>query len=145
MILQLVEEGKLKLTDTLAKFFPQIPNANRITIAHILAHRSGIHDFTENRDYRTWRMNPRTKDEMLAIIAKGKPEFEPGEKTKYSNSGFVLLGYIVEKVGGKPYQEALKERITSKIGLKDTYLGTGNIEVNKNESFSYRYVGVGQL
>ncbi len=140
MIFQLIDEGKLKLTDTLDKFFAQIPNAKKITIAHILAHRSGIHDFTEDRDYRTWRMNPRTKDEMLAIIAKGTPDFEPDAKYSYSNSGFVLLGYIVEKVGGKPYQEALKERITSKIGPKDTYLGTGNIDTGKNESFSYRYV-----
>ncbi len=141
MILQLVEEGKLKLTDTLDKFFPQIPNANKITIAHIVAHRSGIHDFTDDRDYRSWKMQPKTNDEIVAIIAKGKPEFEPGEKTEYSNSGYVLLGYIIEKVGGKPYQKALEERLTSKIGLNDTYLGTGNIEVNKNESFSYRYVG----
>jgi CubicO group peptidase (beta-lactamase class C family) len=53
----------------------------------------------------------------------------------------VLLGYIVEKVGGKPYREALKERITSKIGLKDTYLGTGKTDVGKNESFSFNYIG----
>ena len=51
------------------------------------------------------------------------------------------MGYIVEKVGGKPYQEALKERITSKIGLKDTYLGTGNTDPGKNEALSYRYIG----
>jgi CubicO group peptidase (beta-lactamase class C family) len=141
MIFQFVEEGKLKLTDTLDKFFPQIPNAKKITIAHILAHRSGIHSFTEDADFPSWEMQPKTKDELLAVIAKGKPDFEPGEKMAYSNTGYILLGYIVEKLGGKPYQEALKERITSKLGLKDTYLGTGNTEVNKNESFSYSYVG----
>jgi len=86
-------------------------------------------------------MNAKTKDEMLAIIAKGKPVFEPGEKTEYSNSGFLLLGYIIEKVGGKPYREALKERITARIGLKDTYLGTGKTDVGKNESFSFNYIG----
>ncbi|MDQ3750136.1 MAG: beta-lactamase family protein [Acidobacteriota bacterium] len=140
MIFQLVEERKLKLTDTLDKFFPQIPNAKKITIAHILAHRSGIRDVTEDRDFRTWGMTPKTKDELLAFIAKGTPDFEPDAKYSYSNSGYILLGIIVEKVGGKPYQEALKKRITSKIGLKDTHMGTGNIDVNKNESFSYRYV-----
>ena len=77
---------------------------------------------------------------MLAIIAKGTPDFEPDAKYSYSNAGFVLLGMIVEKLTGKSYQEALKKRITSKIGIKDTYVGTGNINVNKNESFSYRYV-----
>lgn len=53
----------------------------------------------------------------------------------------MLLGYIVEKAGGKPYQEALKERITSRIGLKDTYLGAGNTDASKDESLAYRYMG----
>lgn len=141
MIFQLVEEGKLKLTDTLDKFYPQIPNAGKITIAHILAHRSGIHSFTSDRDFQSWLMNPKTKDEMIAIIAKGMPDFEPGEKYNYSNAGYVLLGYIVEKLTGKSYGEALKERITGKLGLTDTYLGTGKTDVNNNESFSYNYAG----
>ena len=140
MTFQLIEEGKLKLTDTLSKFFPQIPNARKITIAQLLAHRSGIHDFTEDRDFRSWKMNAKTKDEMLALITKGAPDFEPDTKYAYSNSGYVLLGYIIEKVSGKSYQEALKERITSTIVLKDTYLGTGNADAGKNESVSYRYV-----
>jgi CubicO group peptidase (beta-lactamase class C family) len=140
LILQLAEEGKLKLTDTLDKYLPQIPNAGKITIAHILAHRSGIHDVTEDRDFRAWRMTPKTKDEYLAFIARGTPDFEPGAKHSYSNSGYVLLGIIVEKLTGKTYQDALKKRIVSKIGLKDTYVGTGNIDASKNESFSYRYV-----
>jgi D-alanyl-D-alanine carboxypeptidase len=140
MIFQFVEEGKLGLTDTLDKFVPQVPNARKITIAQILAHRSGIHDVTEDGDFRTWRLKSITKDEVLAIIAKSAPDFEPDAKYAYSNSGYFLLGIIVEKLTGKPYGEALKKRITSKIGLKDTYPATGNINVNKNESFSYRYV-----
>ncbi len=140
MILQLVEEGKLKLTDTLDKFLPQIPNAKKITVAQILAHRSGIHDITEDRDLRPSRTKPITKDEYTALIAKGKPDFEPDAKHSYSNSGYVVLGYIVEKLTGRSYAEALKERITTKIGLKDTYVATGNIDVNKNESLSYRYM-----
>jgi CubicO group peptidase (beta-lactamase class C family) len=141
MTFQLVEEGKLKLTDTLDKFFPQVPNANKITIAHILAHRSGIHSFTSDPDFPTWLMNPKTKDEMLAVIAKGTPDFEPDAKYGYSNAGYIVLGYVVEKVTGKPYQVALRERITSKLGLKDTYLGTGKTDVGNNESFSYSYAG----
>lgn len=141
LVLQLVEEGKLKLTDTLDKFFPQIPNAKKITIEQILAHRSGIHDFTEDQDYRSWKMQPKTKDEMLAIIAKETPDFEPGAKFSYSNSGYVILGYIVEKLTGKTYAEVLKQRITSKIGLKNTYAGAGKTNAGKNESFSYNYLG----
>jgi CubicO group peptidase (beta-lactamase class C family) len=81
-----------------------------------------------------------TKDELLALIAKGTPDFEPDAKHSYSNSGYILLGLILEKLTGKPYGEALKERITSKIGLNDTYTATGNIDVNKNEALTYRYV-----
>jgi CubicO group peptidase (beta-lactamase class C family) len=141
LVFQFVEEGKLKLSDTLDKFFPQIPNAKKITIAHILAHRSGIHNFTKEPDFRSWSLSARTKDETLAFIAKGAPEFEPGEKRSYSNAGYVLLGYVVEKLAGKPYRDVLKERITGKLGLKDTYLGTGKTDVSKKESFSYKYSG----
>lgn len=141
MIFQLVEENKLKLTDTLDKFFPQIPNAQKITIAQMLGHRSGILDLTRTGDFRSWKTQPKTKDEIVAIIAKGKPVFEPGEKAEYSNSNYLLLGYVVEKADGRSYQDALKQRITLKIGLKDTYLGAGFVDASKNESLSYNFVG----
>ena len=138
MIFQLVEEGKLKLTSTLDGFFPQIPNAAKITLGQILAHRSGIHNIEADG---SWGKQPRTRDEVVARIAQGRPDFEPDATHRYSNAGYVLLGYIVEKVDGKPYQEALKQRITSRIGLKDTYLGAGNTDPGKNEALSYRYIG----
>lgn len=138
MIFQLVEEEKLKLTGTLDRFFPEIPNAAKITIGQILGHRSGIHNIEEDG---SWGKQPRTRDEVLARIAEGRPDFEPDAGHRYSNAGYVLLGYIVEKVGGKPYQQTLRERITSRIGLKDTYLGTGNTDPGKNEAHSYRYIG----
>ena len=144
MILQLVEEGKLKLTETLGKFFPQVPNAQKITIAQILAHRSGIHDSLIDRNLRpSSRTNAITKDELLALIAKGTPDFEPGSKHSYSNSGYAILGLLLEKLTGKSYDAALKERISSKIGLKETYSATGNIDVNKNEALTYMNLGDG--
>jgi CubicO group peptidase (beta-lactamase class C family) len=138
MIFQLIEEGKLKLTDTLDKYFPQIPNAARITIAQLLSHRSGIPNMEADG---SWGLQPRTQAEVLARIAQGQPEFEPDARTSYSNPGYNLLGYIVEKAGGKPYQGALNDRITSKLGLKDTYLGTGNTNPARNEALAYRYLG----
>ncbi|HEX2489269.1 MAG TPA: serine hydrolase domain-containing protein, partial [Blastocatellia bacterium] len=142
MILQLAEEGKLKLTDTLDNFFPQIPNSQKITIAQILAHRSGIHDSLVDRNLRpASKTDAITKDELLTLIAKGKPDFEPDAKHSYSNSGYILLGLILEKLTGKPYGEALQERINSKIGLKDTYTATGNIDVNKSEALTYMNLG----
>src|SRR5499426_460659 len=133
MILQLVEEGKLKLTYTLDKFFPQVPNAQKITILQILSHRSGIPNVRP--DPATWKPGaPITKDEMLALIVNGTPEFEPDTKNSYSNSGYFLLGLILEKLIAKPYAEALEKRINSKLWLKDTYLATGRIDVNKGEA-----------
>jgi D-alanyl-D-alanine carboxypeptidase len=140
MILQLAEEGKLELTETLDKFFPQIPNARKITIAQILQHRSGIPNV--RRDQATWKPGEAvTKDEMLALIVNGTPEFEPDTKNSYSNSGYFLLGLILEKITGKTYDQAFEERINSKIGLKDTYLATGRIDVNKGEALTYINTG----
>ncbi|MFD0941084.1 serine hydrolase domain-containing protein [Pedobacter boryungensis] len=140
LIFQLVEKGKLKLTDTLAKFFPQIANADKITIAQILAHRSGIHDALIDPNLRPKdKTLSITKDELVGIIAKGKSDFEPNTKHAYSNSGYALLGLIIEKLTGKTYAEILKANITSKLKLNDTYVATGIINVNKNESLTYKY------
>jgi D-alanyl-D-alanine carboxypeptidase len=139
MILQLVEEKKLKLQDHLDKFFPQIANANKITIEQVLAHRSGLHDITEDQAFRAYRFKTITKDEVVSMIAKAASDFEPGSKYAYSNSGFYILGMIVEKLTRKTYEENLQTRINSKLGLNNTYVAAGNIDVAKNESYSYRY------
>jgi D-alanyl-D-alanine carboxypeptidase len=142
MIVQLVEEGQLKTTDTLDRFFPQVPNAPKITIAQILAHRSGIPNVRRERDAQiNVNTTPITKDEVLALITTAPPNFEPGAKFSYSNSGYFLLGLILEKLTGKSYGDALEQRITSKIGLRDTYTATGNIDVNKDESLTYINAG----
>lgn len=139
IIYQLVEEGKLKLTDHLDKFYPQIPNASKITIEHILAHRSGIPGAVMEQHFASQRFTGVTKDQVLAAIAQGKPEFEPGEKYAYSNAGYFILGNIIEKADRQPYEKTLQQRVLYKIGLKDTYAATGDIDVNKNERFSFKY------
>lgn len=142
MVLQLVEEGKLKLTDTLDTFYPEVPNAKTITVAHLLAHRSGVPNVRrDGRNGQNVNTLPMGHDERLALIVKGKPDFEPDTQFRYSNSGYQLLGLILEKVTGKPYGEILLDRITSKVGLKDTYLATGTIDVKKNEALTYMRLG----
>lgn len=141
MILQLVEERKLKLDDTLDQFFPQVPNAGKITIVQMLSHRSGVPNLRREWDpLRNWR-NGITKEETLALIARATPDFEPDTKQAYSNSGYFLLTRILEKITGKSYAEALADRITSRIGLTDTYIEAGFIDVNKNESLTYNHDG----
>jgi D-alanyl-D-alanine carboxypeptidase len=136
LIFQLIEEGRLDLSTPLDKYFPTVPNAQTITIGDMLNHRSGIHSFTSDSDYVKWMTEPKTKEEMVSIISAGKSEFEPGTRTAYSNSNFVLLGYIVEKICNKSYRKLLQKRICSKAGLEDTYYGE-KTNVAKNECYSY--------
>jgi D-alanyl-D-alanine carboxypeptidase len=138
MIFQLIEEGKIKLTTTLDTYFPEIPNSTKITISNLLNHRSGIHNFTDDPDYMNYMTQAKTEDEMVKIISKNKADFEPNAKASYSNSNFVLLGYIIEKITKQPYSKNLEKRICSKIGLKDTYIGKKTDLLN-NESYSYKF------
>ena len=100
LILKAVEEKKLKLSQTIDKWFPSLKNVKKITIEHLLRHRSGIHNFTNDKDYLTWNTQPKTEEKMVEIIAKGGSDFKPNSKAEYSNSNFVLLTYILEKTYG---------------------------------------------
>ena len=138
MIFQLIEEGKIKLTTTIDEFFPKLPNSKKITIGNLLNHHSGLHNFTDDSNYTNWMTEPKTHDDMLAYISRNEVDFQPNEKGAYSNSNYVVLGYIIENVTKQSYSKNLNERITSKIGLKDTYIG-GKSNIKNNESFSYRW------
>jgi CubicO group peptidase (beta-lactamase class C family)/outer membrane protein OmpA-like peptidoglycan-associated protein len=138
MIFQLIEEGKINLNTTLNNYFPKLPNSKIITIGNLLNHTSGLHECTDIPNYQAWKKLPKTQDEMLSIISKFKVDFQPNEKSLYSNSNYLILGYIIEKITKKSYSENLNELITSKIGLSDTYYGN-RTNVNNDESFSYEY------
>lgn len=138
MILQLVEEKKLSLSTPLSKFFKKVPNADSITIADLLNHHSGLYNFTNSEDYPKWMTEPRSRKQMLALIEGQKPAFAPHQKGEYSNTNFVLLGYIIEDITGKTYQENLSKRITSKIGLKNTLYGS-KINHGSNEASSFDF------
>jgi D-alanyl-D-alanine carboxypeptidase len=140
MIFQLIEEGKINLTTTLDTYFPGLPNASTVTISNLLNHRSGWHNFTNDQEYLNWMTQPKTREEMLALFSQSKVDFEPNEKASYSNTNFVVLGYIIEKIDKKPYSECLEERITSKIGLSSTYIGR-KTNIGNNESYSYQFLG----
>jgi CubicO group peptidase (beta-lactamase class C family) len=137
MIFQLIEEKKLTLDTKLATFFPQLPNAKTITIDQLLSHRSGLHSLTDDAAYSGYMTQPKTQAELLALMAATKPDFEPGAKFAYSNSGYIVLGYIVEKLGKQPYAQALQKRVAAKAGLKSTYYG-GKIDPSKQEALSYK-------
>jgi D-alanyl-D-alanine carboxypeptidase len=137
LIFQLIEEKKLTLATPLATFFPQLPNAGTITIDQLLSHHSGLHSFTSDPAYPGYLAQPKTQAELLAIIAKTTPDFAPGTKAAYSNSGYVVLGYIVEKLTRMPYAQAVQKRIVARAGLRSTYYG-GKIKPQNQEASSYR-------
>jgi len=139
MILQLVEDGRLTLSTTLDKYYPSIPNADKITIANLLNMKSGIHNYTSDSTFLRWMNSQKSEDEIVKAIAAAQPDFEPGKKQEYSNSNFVLLGYILEKIYKRPYAEILIEKVTTKAGLKNTYYG-GKINVKEHESYSYKFM-----
>ena len=138
LVMKAVEENKLKLNETLEKYYPQIKNADSITIEHLLSHRSGIHSFTNDEEYDEWNEQAKTEKELIEIIAKGESVFEPGSKAEYSNPNYILLSFILQKIYKKTYADLLKEKITKPLGLSDTYFGSA-VNVTKNEANSYRY------
>lgn len=135
---QLIEENLLALDDKLSKFFPSIQNAEKITIANMLNHHSGIHNITDDSSYLGYYTQPKTRAEMLQLIGSTKPDFEPGADVAYSNSNFILLTFILEDITKKSFSKLVKERITSKIKLKDTYVGTA-IKLKDNEAQSFQF------
>ena len=136
MILQLIEEKKLSLETPLSEFFSKIPNSKTITIADLLNHHSGLFNFTNSEDYPKWMTEPRSRQQLLDLFESQEPVFAPGTKGEYSNTNFVLLGFIIEDVTGKSYQENLTTRITSRIGIKNTMYG-GKINHAFNEASSF--------
>ena len=138
IVFQLIEEGKLSLETKLDKYFPQIPNAKNISIGNMLGHRSGIYNITNDSNYLNWCINPITQKEMVERIAKFSSQFEANSKTEYSNSNYILLSYIIEKISKKAYADVLAKRIIHKINLKNTYFG-GKINTINNEAYSFFY------
>lgn len=140
LIFDLIEKNKLTLSTKLSTFFPTVANAQIITIEHMLSHRSGI--FNHTNDSRYWRyMNDKqTPQQMVDRIVDYTSAFEPGSKYEYSNSNYLLLGYIIEKITGKTYQQYLQTQITDKLALKNTLLDSdSNSKEHQASSFNYSY------
>ncbi|MEO5682084.1 MAG: serine hydrolase [Chitinophagaceae bacterium] len=112
VVLRLQQEKKLSIRDRLSKYFPTLPFADSVTIEHLLSHTSGIYNYTNNGDFmKTEAVKPASQEKIFSLF-KNKPlEFTPGSKFNYSNSGYMLLGYIIEKITGKPYEKVVHEMI----------------------------------
>lgn len=139
---KLVKEGRLSLDTTLAEYFPElkdrIKNSDKITLRMMVQHRSGIPNFVDHPEY--WSNPPKNKQETLAYALDLPANFEPGEDYGYSNTNYMLISDLIDKVVGYPHQQYIKEQILEPLNLKNTY---GSIkEVDINDVMSGYYVGV---
>lgn len=122
LILQLVEQGKLKLDDSIRVYYPEGPQTwQPVTIHHLLSHQSGIPSYTAIPGFfATMSATPRTPAEIIQLTRDKPLEFPPGTQYKYDNTGYILLGYVIEKITGQTYQNQLQRAILDPLGLKET-------------------------
>ena len=120
-ILLLQERGKLQVEDPVKKYMADAPAAwDKITIYHLLTHTSGIPSFTNFPEYTKWEPFAATAAEEVARFRDKPLDFAPGEKWSYSNSAYVLLGYVIEKISGGSYEKFVRENIFGPLGMRDS-------------------------
>ncbi|MBI5764168.1 MAG: serine hydrolase [Planctomycetes bacterium] len=120
-VLQLVQQGKVSLEDPITKYLPDFDTRGKtITVEHLLSHTSGLPNYTEGSAYEKGMTRDLKPAEIVKLVADKPLDFEPGSRFKYSNTNYVLLGMLIEKVSGRTYANNLKSSITKPLGLTDT-------------------------
>ncbi|HEX5964549.1 MAG TPA: serine hydrolase [Pyrinomonadaceae bacterium] len=137
LTLELVEQGKVKLDGKISDYLPDYRKdiGEKVTVHHLLTHTSGIPSYTSQPGFfANVSRNPYKVGDFVKQYTSGNLEFEPGTKYSYNNSGYFLLGAIIERVTGKTYEQALKEMIFDKVGMKDTGYDLHNPLIPKRAS-----------
>lgn len=139
---KLVKDGRLSLDKTLAEYFPalagRIENSDKITLRLMLQHRSGIPNFVDHPDY--WKNPPKNKQETLEYALDLPADFEPGEDYGYSNTNYMLISDLIDKVVGYSHQQYIKEEILIPLGLKKTFGSLSEVDIA--DVMSGYYVGI---
>lgn len=131
-ILQLMEQGKLSLQDEITRFIPNYPTqGKKITIEHLLTHTSGIKNTTDMPTFWPMIRKDMTPLELIDVFKNQPMEFEPGTQWRYSNSGYGLLGLVIEKVSGKTYPKYLEDIFFKPVGMRQSYFGSNTKLINK--------------
>lgn len=136
-ILLLENQGKLSLDDKLSTFFPEFPNAEKVTIKHLLTHRSGIKDY---HAFSNWKEDGKlsvTPQSTMRTVAEDPFIFEPGERYSYTNSGYILLGLIIEQRSGQSFGEFMQNEVLNPLDLKNSgVMANGKIVADLAEGYS---------
>lgn len=130
-ILILVEQGLISLDDEISKYIEGGDNLNGITIQHLLTHTSGIKNYTSMRSIQSIAFTYTSPKDLIDFFIDSPRDFEPGEKFQYNNSGYVILGYIIEKVSGKTYGEFVQENIFDIAQMEDSYYADRTLVIDK--------------
>lgn len=148
LVMKAAAEGRLSLSDSIAKYFPdaKIPNAEQITIDQLLQHRSGLVDITNDKpyEYYTYFTTPQTRQQILERVAAAGTNFQPDSEYRYCNTGYNLLGYILEDVWGKPYAEIINDQIVSLLDLRHTRYSEA-IDPQRGDARSYTLLDCWQI
>ncbi|MDR7209824.1 serine hydrolase [Flavobacterium piscis] len=143
LIVKLAEKGKLKLNVPITTYLPDYPkvNGDKITIHNLLTHTSGIPNYTSfPHFFKDQSRNPYSPEEFVKTFSNLPLEFTPGEKFNYSNSGYFLLGYIIEKISGKSYEQYLQETILTPLKMVNTGYDHSDV-ILKNRAAGYEKRG----
>lgn len=143
LALKLIEEGKLSLDTKLSRYFDSLPNASQITVEQLLRHRSGLHNFTDDEDYTETMEASKSREALLATFSDKGTNFPPGEKMSYSNTGFIVLSFLLEEASGQTSADLLREYIVRPCGLERTYLPENAIGGQEGEAYSYTKTNAG--
>lgn len=136
LALKAIEEGLLQLNDKLSSYYPQVKNAEKITIEQLLKHQIGIFNYTEIADENIWEQKFHAEEEFINYIINEKSNFEPGTKFEYSNTNYAFLGFILQKIYSKPFAKILEEKICHPLHLQNTYFSI-ETDTTNNEALSY--------
>ena len=140
-ILMLMEEGKINLEDDITKFIPNYPTkGKKITIHHLLTHTSGIKSYTSMQSFGKVMTIDESPLKFIDFFKNEPMDFEPGEDYRYNNSGYFILGYIVEKASGMSYPKFVSEKIFKKLGMSSSYYGS-HTKLIKNRATGYQKNG----
>ncbi|MYM21076.1 serine hydrolase [Duganella sp. FT135W] len=140
-VLLLQERGKLKLSDPVGQHLPELPTAwHAITIQQLLTHTAGIHSFTDLPEYRNIERFAKSPAEILELVRARPLDFEPGSRWDYSNSGYVLLGMLIEKVSGVTYEQFVQQNIFTPLQMKDSGYDT-NAAIIPRRAAGYASLG----
>ncbi|MBT8300784.1 MAG: beta-lactamase family protein, partial [Maribacter sp.] len=136
-ILKLMEQGKLSLEDEITKYLPDYPtNGKTITVHHLLNHTSGIKSYTNMKSFMAMARTDMSPTEIIDHFKNEPMEFDPGEKWKYNNSGYIILGHIIEKISGQSYAEFIAENIFQPLKMDNSYYGSQS-KLIKNRASGY--------